>query len=162
MPEKSIKGLLVGAGAIGTLAAGNVALEGRLAARARREVSKSQPKWAMASQSDRPIRQRAGVKEHPKKKWSEQVRSSNPKEFKRHVKTQRLARRAAKAGSRGMGALGLMVGAPAAISDARRIDKEGGRWADRFGKFVEKLTGMPPGSSGRGMTYSERRAARSI
>lgn len=102
----------------------------------------------------------AEIKKHPQRRWAEKARNENPKAFRRAVKQGRLARRAAKASGR-MGALGMAVNIPGALREAQKIDKEGGRWIDRFGKFVEVMTSMPPGSSGRGMTDAERKAASS-
>jgi hypothetical protein len=174
MPDKKVstKGLLLGLGAAGTAAAGTAALEGRLAERARREAAKSQSNTVVKRQLDRRTRQKkvasefrlseTKLKEHPGRKWATKSLNENPNEFRIQTQNQRLARRAAKAAGRSMGAFGLMVGAAGAVSDIRRIDREGGLWANRFGKFVEKLTGMPQGSSGRGMTDAESRAANSL
>lgn len=69
---------------------------------------------------------------------------------------------ASRAASRSLGAAGLVVGAPNAIKSASRIDKEGGAFAARFGKFVEELTGMPSGSSWRPPTKKEQERDLSI
>jgi len=69
---------------------------------------------------------------------------------------------ASRAASKTLGAAGLVVGAPNAIESASRIDKEGGTFAARFGKFVEELTGMPSGSSWRPPTKKEQERDLSI
>lgn len=69
---------------------------------------------------------------------------------------------ASRAASKSLGSVGLLVGAPNAIASAAQIDKEGGSFAARFGKFVEELTGMPSGSSWRPPTKKEQERDLSI
>ena len=85
---------------------------------------------------------------------------------RKYAQSARLAKRADKAAKRGlgakvpkMGAMGLAAGGLGAAMDAREIDKEGGRFIARFGKFVERTLGIPAGTTGRPQTEQERLAS---
>jgi len=73
------------------------------------------------------------------------------KEFREYAKRKRLSARAqkarsrmAKAGSKSLGAAGIALNAPGTIGAARSIEAEGGPYAARFGKFVERILGAAP------------------
>jgi hypothetical protein len=85
-----------------------------------------------------------------------------PKSRTPKAKTPAVTKLASKAAGRSLGAVGLLVGAPNAIASAAKINKEGGAFAARFGKFVEELTGMPSGSSWRPPTKKEQERDLSI
>ena len=61
-----------------------------------------------------------------------------------------------------MGAVGAVVGAPSMVESASRIEKEGGSFEAKFGKFVEEMLGVQSGTTGRPLTDAEKRARREI
>ncbi len=100
---------------------------------------------------------------HPveNKAWREKQLNENPDEFRKQIKKRRLIDRAAKASkglTKKMGALGATVGMAGSYESANRIDKEGGSFESRFGKFAEEFLGLPPGATQRPMTEAEKKA----
>lgn len=98
---------------------------------------------------------------HPKAAAADKAVQSNPKARRKVVDAGRLAKRAAKASARApkLGALGSLINLPGTVRDMFSIDKEGGSSSSRRGKFIERRFGFPPGSSGRGQTDAEKKAA---
>lgn len=169
--EKRAKALLTGAAVAGGAGAALVAREARRRARTvvpgssdfTGDVERQRSQRQLESQRQRLRRRRARQGEmDPRRAWAEREYSENPREFKRQVREGRLARRAARAAGRSMGAASVVAGAPGMISAARKIEKEGGPRAARFGKFVEQMLGVAPGTTGRPLTDAERKARMSI
>jgi hypothetical protein len=153
MPKRDDKKLLIGAGTVGALGVAGLAIDKKLEGKAQeRRIDRKKVPVKPEIAPTRPM--------HPKAAAAEHAYDVAPKEFKKYVQKQRLARRASKA--RGMGAVGIALGAPTMVGEAQRVDKEGGRWADRFGKFIEEVLLLPKGSTGRGLTEAERRALNRI
>jgi hypothetical protein len=109
-----------------------------------------------------------GDPENIKGRWAEERLDDNPDEFRKQIKKRRLAEKAAKASkvakglSRKMGVLGATAGMADAVGSADRIDKEGGSFEARFGKFAEELLGLQPGATQRPLTEKEREARWSL
>jgi hypothetical protein len=72
----------------------------------------------------------------------------------------RLASKAAKATR--LGAIGTVASVPSMVAEAVEVEREGGDFSARLGKYVENLLGVPSGSTGRGMTDEEKRHALSL
>jgi len=96
--------------------------------------------------------------------WSENQLDQNPDEFRKQIKARRLADKAAQASKmakgmvKKMGSIAAVVGAADTAGIANRIDKEGGSFESRFGKFAEEWLGIPPGSTQRPLTETEKKA----
>jgi hypothetical protein len=104
----------------------------------------------------------------PKGQWAKERLDDNPDEFRKQVNKRRLAEKAAQASkmakglTKKMGSLGATAGMADAAGSAARINKEGGSFEARFGKFAEELLGLPPGSTQRPLTEAEKKAQLSI
>ncbi len=96
--------------------------------------------------------------------WAEKQLNENPDAFRKGVKARRIASKLAKAGklakgvTKKMGVLGATVGMADTMGTASRIDKEGGSFEARFGKFAEEWLGLQPGATQRPMTEQEKKA----
>ena len=157
MPDNN-DNMLTAAGAAGAAGVGVNVLSAQMDKRSKaRESAKLSEIQKKRDRIARRRKQPAAI--HPKKKLAEAAQDANPAMFKKIVKGQRLAARAAKASTRGLGAIGAVANAPGMIRDAQSISAEGGKFAARFGKFVERSLGLPAGTTGRPMTDKEQRAA---
>lgn len=160
--EKSKKDLLTGAVITGGVGAGLLGLQrGAAKAEAKRTSARQQREASVRARNRRRQKLESNLSRkdpsHPKAKAADRARAANPDVYKKTVKAGRLARRAARASSK-LGAVGAVAGVAGGIGEARKIQQEGGSWINRFGKFVEHMTGFPAGSSGRGMTEKEKKA----
>ena len=96
--------------------------------------------------------------------WAEKQLNENPDAFRKGIKARRLAARAAKASklakgvTKKMGVLGATAGMADTMGTASRIDKEGGSFEARFGKFAEEWLGLQPGATQRPLTEEEKKA----
>jgi hypothetical protein len=179
MPDKKDKqtGLLVSAATAAALGIGvsalgrrsNITRKPRTLAPEKVElvsrVAKTQSRLERMLEEQRDFREAERVRAareqiHPRKRAAEHARDVNPQAYKRTVQRGRLAKRAAKAASRRMGAVGAVVGAPSMVESAQRVEKEGGSFQARFGKFVEEMLGVQMGTSGRPLTAAEERSRR--
>ncbi len=173
MPDASTDRTLLGLLGTATVA------EAAVAVRSNRlnKIAKQQPVFSPPVRPGRGLKENARVTElrslrediqrrHPveNKAWRERQLDQNPDEFRKATKARRLADRAARASkmakgvTRKMGALGATAGMADAIGSANRIDKEGGSFEARFGKFAEELLGLPSGATQRPLTEQEKKA----
>lgn len=167
------RGLLGGAAAVGAVVAVGVR-SNKLNKIAETEQFQVNERVDLARRERRMTpRQRARheqVKEVPSEQaskqrdWQIKQLDENPDEFRKQIKKRRLADRAARASkltkglTNKMGALGATAGMADAVGSASRIEKEGGSFEARFGKFAEELLGLPPGATQRPLTAAEKKA----
>jgi hypothetical protein len=146
-------------GTVGLAAAGTAAIHKYYSVKdkARKDANRK-----MKFEHQRSIEQSKPVEPSSAKARYEAEMNTRPKEARSAAKTSRLARKAAKAAGRGMGAVGIAAGLPGAIADSADIAAEGGAFEARFGKFVEKMIGLPAGATGRPLTNKEKRTLGSI
>lgn len=147
------KRLLKAAGAT----AGGVAVHravGALGRRAEEKQSSALRRERVQVEADRVAKQ--GPRKAPAQRPSEKnltgkMGPRQSKDFRELAQKKRISAgaqkaraRTLKAGSKAFGSVGLAIQAPGAVETARAVEAEGGPFAARFGKFVERILGTAP------------------
>lgn len=154
MPDEGKgKRLLAAAAAAGGAGAtfGAVGALGRRAEEKHREAARQERVKVEAERAARQEQKAPAKRKVASKSPTSSMTPTQSKEFREYTQKKRLSARAqkararmAKAGSKSLGTAGLALNAPEAIRTAEAVEKEGGPYAARFGKFVERILGVAP------------------